>query len=134
MKIRRAVLETIERHARTEFPRESCGILLTQDGADEIRAALPADNEERNEPERAFVLGYRAHLDAVRLECRGVARIVGYYHSHPRGCAAPSRRDAELAVDDMVYLITAVGPSGVAHAAWRFARAGFAAESLEAGD
>jgi proteasome lid subunit RPN8/RPN11 len=130
--IRRHVLESVVAHARDSAPRECCGILLT-DGLRRsvVNLALSAQNAETTRSERRYVLGHAAHLAAVDMEAAGLARIVGYYHSHPRGDATPSPTDVERAAPDVTYLIVGLRNSRVAYAAWRLTRGRFVQQLME---
>ncbi|MFQ6097334.1 MAG: Mov34/MPN/PAD-1 family protein [Armatimonadota bacterium] len=120
MKIRRDVLEAVVAHARETLPHECCGILLAQPPVPSVATlALRADNADPLAPHRAYVLGHRAHLKAVEMEASGAARIVAYYHSHPRGDAAPSARDLQHAASGVTYLIVGLRGDSVACAPWR---------------
>ena len=102
MILERALREAILAEARAAHPRECCG-LLEGDG-ERIAAIHPARNladaADRFEIDPA--LQFR-----LRREGR---RIVGCYHSHPGGVAAPSRRDADGAGETgFLWLIAAGG-------------------------
>lgn len=127
MKIAADILQTVRAHAEGAAPRECCGILLAEPQEEAATAVLPAENEAALAPEREYVLGRIAHLRAVRMECRGQARIAGYYHSHPFADERPSRQDLELAVPGTAYLI--LGRERCA--AWRLSGGAFVREPLE---
>lgn len=67
--------------------------------------AVPARNAETGRPQSRYVLGHEAHLEATAREVSGYGRIVGYYHSHPRGGPTPSEWDRQQAVEGVSYLI-----------------------------
>lgn len=115
----RSVLDAIDRHARRCAPDECCGILLAT-GSAPLTAdeALPARNAERTQPQRRYLIGHEAHLEAVAREAAGTGRIVAYYHSHPKGPALPSGWDAQNAVDGVRYLIAGMAGEGTQYAAW----------------
>lgn len=97
-----AVLETIAEHARREFPRECCGLLIGRDGR--IDEARPARNCAEDQSRR-YEIDPREHLNEIK-RLRGTARaVVGAYHSHPRSSAAPSASDRAEAFGDFIYLI-----------------------------
>ncbi len=132
LRIRRQVLEQIERHARDSLPAECCGILLASFSAPEtINGVLRGKNIESDEPAQRYALGHRAHIKAIEMELAGAFRVAGYYHSHPRGAAMPSAHDRSLAAPNVVYLIVAVGEEPARHAAWRLADGALAQLSLE---
>lgn len=95
-----ALRERIMAQARAAHPRECCGLLEGDGGR--ITAVHPARNLAR--------AADRFEIDPAeqfRLMREG-ARIVGCYHSHPNGAAAPSPRDAEGAGEaGFLWLIAA---------------------------
>ena len=132
MKISRRALEAVAEHARQSCPYECCGILLsTDDDCSVVDRVIPAENTEKENPEREYVLGHKAHLKAVEMEARDEACIVGYYHSHPDGKARPSNQDLEQAVSDVTYLITGLGNGEIQHTAWRLVGDNLIPELLE---
>ncbi len=121
MRILCQVLESIAAHARQTQPLECCGILMARGGAglSTVNCVLRAENAETDDLKQGYVLGHRAHIRAVEMESAGGVRIAGYYHSHPCGGIKPSRRDAELAVGGVSYLIVEVNGSSVMYGSWR---------------
>jgi desampylase len=99
----RDVRDRLIAHAREEFPRECCGILLGR--GDEIVEARHARNVASS-PATRFVIDAKDHIDARRDgRARGL-EILGFYHSHPHGAAVPSATDvAEAAYPGSVYAI-----------------------------
>ena len=135
MKISRRVLEQVADHARQSAPQECCGILLCADDTlSTVNCVIPAENAEKEDPEKGYVLDHKAHLKAVEMEADGHAYIAGYYHSHPVGRARPSRRDVEQAIDGVTYLITGMADGQLEHAAWRLEDGDLIPESLEIGE
>jgi proteasome lid subunit RPN8/RPN11 len=99
------VADAIFAHARATLPDECCGFLFGDErGA--VRGAVPATNQAAG-PRFAIappdVLA--AHHEAAR---RGLG-LVGFYHSHPHGPAAPSPHDQALAWPGHLYVIAAGG-------------------------
>jgi len=119
----------IEAHARAQFPRECCGLLegAVVDGVIEVHGVHATANLA-SAPDR-FEIDPSEQFRLMReARVRG-AEIVGCYHSHPNGQAAPSPRDAEFALDDgFVWLIAALAAAGapVTLAAYAARNAGFA--------
>ncbi len=115
--VRRAILA----HARRERPQECCGFLLGR--GVRVQFALPARNTA------ASATRYRID-DAAHLRLRQALRgttpplgIVGVYHSHPAGDAAPSPTDvAEAMYPEWIYLIVGLGPARPRIRAFRIAR------------
>ena len=86
---------------------EVCGLLLGTD--DRIEAILPAANVAPD-PARHFELDPSALIAAHRAARSGGPAIIGHYHSHPSGVAAPSATDAACAAPDgSLWLIVGAG-------------------------
>lgn len=103
------VLDDICDHARSEAPRECCGVLVGRTGQilEHVRARNLADGTTR------FQLDPLDHIRAMRdSRLRGLD-VVGFYHSHPRSRAYPSETDvAECGYFGVMHLIAGVGESG----------------------
>lgn len=120
----RSVMDQILAEAATAHPRECCGILLGN--GETIGALEPADNVHPA-PKTHFEIDPRALIDAHRAARRGGSQVVGYYHSHPRGPAAPSPTDQAMAArDGRVWAIAGQGEVRF----WRDDEAGFEPLSL----
>ena len=91
--------------ARRALPRECCGLLIGTPGR--IVRMVPAPNCH-TEPERFFTIDPAVQFNVLR-ELRGLneeQRLIGHYHSHPAGPAAPSERDLADANDPaLVWLL-----------------------------
>jgi proteasome lid subunit RPN8/RPN11 len=112
-------LATIRAHAAGDPEREVCGLLLG-DGAD-VRIAVPANNVADN-PFHCFEIDPSALIAALRSERSGGPKLLGYYHSHPRGLAEPSAADLACSSGDgKIWLIVA----GDAVTGWRRGAEGF---------
>jgi desampylase len=93
--------------AAAAHPREACGILLGEGRcithARETRNVHPA-------PETHFEIDPQALIDAHRAARAGGAQVLGYFHSHPVGEAAPSATDrASAPGDGRIWAIVAGG-------------------------
>jgi proteasome lid subunit RPN8/RPN11 len=108
-------------HAAAALPHEACGILLGE--GERITEARPAANVHAS-PQTHFAIDPQALIDAHRAARAGGPQVVGYYHSHPIGPAAPSATDRALAAGDgRVWAILA----GADARFWRDGEAGFTA-------
>lgn len=88
----------MQTHAADAFPHEACGLLLGTAGR--IVAAVPARNIHPA-PATHFEIDPQALIDAHRAARAGTApQVLGYYHSHPQGIAAPSATDRACASGD----------------------------------
>ncbi|KAA9018520.1 MULTISPECIES: Mov34/MPN/PAD-1 family protein [Sphingobium] len=94
--ISRSLLEQIVALAAADR-HEVCGLLLG--GTDRIEAIIPAANVAAD-PARHFELDPAALIAAHRAARLGGPAIIGHYHSHPSGVAAPSVTDAACATAD----------------------------------
>jgi proteasome lid subunit RPN8/RPN11 len=95
----RAIVE----HARSQQPREVCGLLA---GTDErVVQVLPLENAAAD-PVHHFRIDDRALVEAVYgIEAQGLS-LLGIYHSHPSGDPIPSTVDIrEAAYPDCAYVI-----------------------------
>jgi proteasome lid subunit RPN8/RPN11 len=99
------VAETLVKAAATAAPYEACGLLIGRPGR--IESTVPARNVAAR-PETAFEID-PATLLRTHREVRATGQhVVGHYHSHSNGIAAPSSRDAARAVEDgQLWLIIA---------------------------
>ena len=115
----REVLDGLQDEARRAAPCEACGLLLGRGQA--IDRILPARNVHPV-PQTHFEIDPQALVDAHRAERGGGLRLIGYYHSHPRGAAEPSATDrAQSSGDGRIWAI--VGVDGVRF--WRDDETGF---------
>ncbi|QZP38884.1 desampylase [Halobaculum magnesiiphilum] len=124
------VRDTLHERRVAGAPAEVCGILLgdragdadaereEQDAgtADRVAEAVPVDNVAAD-PERRYELD-PAETVAVIEDAEARDRdVVGFYHSHPRGPAAPSDTDRDRATwTGYVYAI--VAPEAVVAYRW----------------
>lgn len=76
------------------YPREACGILVGQ--GERIERLIPAPNVHE-QPERFFTIDPQTLIDAHRTMRGSESRVMGYFHSHPNGRAAPSAMDRKHA-------------------------------------
>lgn len=94
----RSAYDEIVAHARSDSPREVCGVLGGDYGDDRTRVttALRADNAAER-PRTEYLIDPEEQLRLLeRIEDAGEA-IAGFYHSHPAGPPGPSETDVERA-------------------------------------
>ena len=103
----RAVHAGIAQHARDAYPEECCGILLGQraDGQSVLSRVVPAENITDGDRRRSYQIDWRTLLDTFRRARGTDEAVLGFYHSHPDGSTAPSRRDAIDAWIDHFYVL-----------------------------
>ncbi len=105
---------------------EVCGLLLGQGG--HVAKILPAANVHPT-PSRFFEIDPAVLIAAARMARGGGLQVLGCYHSHPSGTAAPSQTDAAMAAHDgKLWAIVADGLIGW----WRDGESGFEALSSPA--
>ena len=107
IELTREVLDGLLDEARRALPCEACGLLLGRGQA--IDRILPTRNVHPS-PQTHFEIDPQALVDAHRAEREGGLRVIGYYHSHPRGTAEPSATDrAQSSGDGRVWAIAGAG-------------------------
>jgi proteasome lid subunit RPN8/RPN11 len=117
-----AVRRALVAHARRERPRECCGLLVGASGR--VVFAVPARNVDPA-PATRYRVDPRQHLEWQRMlrHAAPPLDIVGVYHSHPRGDAAPSVSDiTEAHYDDWVYVIVGLRARAAQVRAFRIRR------------
>lgn len=132
--IRQATLDAVTAAARAAYPEECCGLLIGArqgnhwriDKAEAAANVAPKPRHDRFEVDPAL------HL-RLQSELRGSNRaVIGHYHSHPNGQAAPSKADLEQADDpSLLWLIAAVAGDAVKVAAFRLNAGDFAEVELK---
>lgn len=84
--LNKTVIAAAEKHARAEFPREACGLVVVKRGR---RVYVPCANSART-PEDHFSI---APEEFAAAEEQG--EVVGVFHSHPNASADPSTSDLQ---------------------------------------
>lgn len=126
VRLPRAIAAALPRLASAALPREACGLMTGRVSGGVLLVDGLAPSRNLAGDEDAFELDTALHLRLQRMT-RAVAAV---WHSHPRGAALPSARDAEGAWDPgLCWLITA----GEETTAWapRGVGRGFAPLALE---
>lgn len=112
LQIAPSLLKVMADAAEAAWPAEACGLVVGRGGGHLVRvtrvvpaANLRADTCDRFELDPAVRLGLERELRAAG----GKDRIVGHYHSHPDGTAAPSAADRAMAFEpDLAWIIVGV--------------------------
>lgn len=102
--ISRPLFEELIQRAADSPDAEICGLLLGR-GAD-IEALLPSANVAAD-PRDSFEVDPAVLIAAHRAARDGAPAPIGHYHSHPRGRATPSARDAAAAERGSFWIIIA---------------------------
>lgn len=126
-------LRRMEAHARAALPRECCGVILGGKmgadwrafGIEESRNIAPEACRDRFEIDPVLLLRLQKAARA------GGPRMIGVYHSHPNGLAAPSQTDLDLSWQTgFLWLITAIDEQLVETRAFLREAGGFTPISL----
>ncbi len=91
-------------HARTEAPRECCGLLVGTGGL--IDEYIRTDNIRAGEVE--YEIEPAQHFAAIKRTRQMGRTILGGYHSHPRSPAVPSPTDLARAHAEFLYVIVSL--------------------------
>jgi proteasome lid subunit RPN8/RPN11 len=123
------VLRQIRKDGERRYPEESCGLLVGRrepDGSVEVAEAHAGANVATEARDRRFEIDPALRFRLLRALSGRPETIVGHYHSHPDGPAAPSAHDCDMAFEpDLVWLITAIAAGKAADtAAFRIDEAG----------
>lgn len=109
MKIAFSLLKAIESEAAAALPEEACGLLVGDEGGEEILRALPSPN--RAGEGGKFLIDPVVHLNLQRKLRSLGQEIIGVYHCHPSGDSHPSPADKEGPSQPGFYwLITGLDP------------------------
>lgn len=119
------LVEVMLTAAAAAVPREACGLLVGR-GRHVLRV-VPVRNVDPS-PAR-YTVSPEDHFATLRAARQEGLAVIGAYHSHPAGEAAPSPTDAAEAVPDFLYLIVGLVPTPEV-TAWEFVDGNFAALSL----
>lgn len=84
--LNKTVIAAAEKHARAEFPREACGLVVVKRGR---RVYVPCTNSAKT-PEDHFSIAPEEFAAA-----EGKGEVVGVFHSHPNASAEPSTADLQ---------------------------------------
>ena len=106
-RLRPAARADILQHARDEAPNECCGLLVGRRGV--VERAVRARNLQAS-PTR-YLIDPQDHFAAMRAARAQGWHVVGAYHSHPAGAAAPSPSDIAEASGGSEFLYVIVSPS-----------------------
>lgn len=105
MRIQRAVLDAVGRHASEGYPYEICGILAGPRGGDLVTESHRVRNTRVDRARDRYLMDPRDQISVERdLDERGLA-LLGYYHSHPDHPARASVTDAGASWAGPGYLI-----------------------------
>lgn len=112
VRIPRAIVEQILRHARCAPGEEVCGLIAGRGGA--FTRCYPVANVAPDKRHR-FRMDPKGQIDAMRAMRAGGEELMAIYHSHPDAPAAPSPADiAQHEYPQVLYLIVSLAAQGAA--------------------
>jgi proteasome lid subunit RPN8/RPN11 len=127
LRVRQHVLDELMAHARADAPDECCGLLMAT--ASVVDEAVRTRNLRRSRTR--FEIDPADHFAAIRRARATNRVIVGAYHSHPRGPAAPSPTDAREVNDpDLLHVIVSLETAAGSIAAFEWRDGNFVAIDL----
>jgi len=133
-------LRELLRHAQECLPEECCGVLIGSEcefGRVRAHRVVAAANVTTRDRERHFEVDPLTILAADREARAKGLELVGYYHSHPSGSAAPSASDLRQAWPNTSYVILGMDGSDLNEIkSWRLVSddTEFAEETLRCGE
>ena len=93
----------IIQHCKDRYPHEACGLLIGQGG--QVREVIPSSNLS-DCPGQNFEIDPALIIKYQKRGRQGRGKIIGHYHSHPDGAAAPSDKDRQQNYDpSLIWLI-----------------------------
>jgi [CysO sulfur-carrier protein]-S-L-cysteine hydrolase len=93
IRIERACVEAIEKHAREDLSVECCGLLTGRGGV--ISQVIAARNAAEN-PATGYEIAPKELIPLLRAIRESGLQLLGIYHSHPRSENFPSPKDIEM--------------------------------------
>lgn len=109
------LLDAIERAARDRYPEEACGLLVGRPAPPGCTVTAVHESPNVAEDRRSgFEVDPGLRLRLQRETRKVGEAVLGLFHSHPEGTAAPSETDrASIWEPDLIWLITAVARGDV---------------------
>ncbi len=101
-------IKKIQEHAKRDYPKECCGVVVGKPNEAFVCYTEPLRNIEKNHPEKNFKVDPQEQLVLQKKGIEEGLGVLGYYHSHPDGTPRPSRTDLEMAWENLIYVIIAV--------------------------
>ena len=106
--IQNEIAKKLRTHAKSEYPRECCGIILGKRTEEQKTAEKIIQTENISGSLRYFQIDPLAVLKAELSAEQEQLEITGFYHSHPDCKAIPSEQDITGMIAGYSYLIISV--------------------------
>ncbi|MBR6485416.1 MAG: M67 family metallopeptidase [Lachnospiraceae bacterium] len=105
--------ERIKEHSEREYPREGCGMLLSQKQDGPVTDVYTADNNVNGAAGsvRFTIDPFTVYRLEKKADEEGLT-VSGFFHSHPDQAAVPSDEDMEYMIPGLAYMIFSVGKNG----------------------
>ena len=101
-------------HARSQYPRECCGLLIGRPAAAnrqilQVKRSVAAANcAPASDQASSYAIDSLFYLQQEQIAAAAGLEIIGVYHSHPNHPAKPSNTDLRQAWPVYVYLIVSL--------------------------
>lgn len=115
-----ADMALLKAEATRAFPEECCGLMAGYDDGGRITVTeiAPAANVSAADRARNFEIDPGVRISLERRLRAGDTKIIGHFHSHPKGEAAPSLQDLAMAYEpDLVWVIMSLNATGAVQTA-----------------
>lgn len=106
--IQNEIAKKLRSHAKSEYPRECCGIILGKRTEERKTAEKIIQTENISGSRRYFQIDPLAVLKAELSAKQEQLEITGFYHSHPDCKAIPSEQDITGMIAGYSYLIISI--------------------------
>lgn len=106
--IQNEIAKKLRSHAKSEYPRECCGIILGKRTEKQKTAEKIIQTENISGSRRYFQIDPLAVLKTELSAEQEQLEITGFYHSHPDCKAVPSEQDIASMIAGYSYLIISV--------------------------
>jgi proteasome lid subunit RPN8/RPN11 len=129
--ITKHAFNTIKNHAKTQSPKEACGVLGGQKTRDRITHVFKSTNTDES-PFYAYTIDPRELLAIIKkIEDLKDLDHLGFYHSHPFSNPHPSSIDMDRATwDGFIYLIFSIPHDSVGCWSWNEIMGRFVEEEI----
>ena len=103
------LLEEMVDHARKDYPREACGIIVGDMAGEKYLAkeVLRAKNSSPT-PSKNYDIDPLLVAQAHEYAEEQNLQVIGFYHSHPNHPPTPSPTDVKYAWPEMIYVIITI--------------------------
>jgi proteasome lid subunit RPN8/RPN11 len=131
LKITKHAFKTIKGHAKSQSPKEACGILGGQKTRGRITHVFKSTNTDES-PFYAYTIDPRELLAIIKeIEKLEDLDHLGFYHSHPLSSPIPSSIDMDRATwDGFFYLIYSIPLDSVGCWIWNEGMGCFVEEEI----